>query len=131
MKLVLDAYAVIAYLEKDRGFEFIQESLNKAAKGQDELFMSTVNWGEVYYIVQREFGSHKANEVETLIETFPIQIIPIDKALAKQAAQYKAGHKMSYADCFAAALAKMQKSTLVTGDKEFRAVEGEIKICWI
>jgi len=33
---------------------------------------------------------------------------------------------MSYADCFAAALAKDRKAELVTGDKEFRQVEGEV-----
>jgi predicted nucleic acid-binding protein len=38
---------------------------------------------------------------------------------------------MSYADCFAAALAKLRKAELVTGDEEFKQVEGEIKIRWI
>ncbi len=38
---------------------------------------------------------------------------------------------MSYADAFAVALAKVQKAKLVTGDKEFKAVEGNIRIVWI
>ncbi len=38
---------------------------------------------------------------------------------------------MSYADCFAAALAKHRKSDLVTGDKEFKQVEGEVSIRWL
>jgi len=38
---------------------------------------------------------------------------------------------MSYADAYAAALAKIKKATLVTGDKEFKALENEIKINWI
>jgi predicted nucleic acid-binding protein len=38
---------------------------------------------------------------------------------------------MSYADCFAAALAKDRKCELATGDKEFKQVEGEIGICWL
>jgi predicted nucleic acid-binding protein len=38
---------------------------------------------------------------------------------------------MSYADCFAAALAKDRKSDLVTGDKEFKQVEGEVSIRWL
>ena len=36
---------------------------------------------------------------------------------------------MSYADCFAAALAKVKNSELVTGDPEFKKVE--IKIHWL
>jgi len=38
---------------------------------------------------------------------------------------------MSYADCFAAALARQRKAELVTGDKEFREVEKEVKILWV
>jgi predicted nucleic acid-binding protein len=51
--------------------------------------------------------------------------------LAKKAAELKASRKMSHADCFAAALAKLRKAELVTGDKEFKQVEGEVKILWI
>lgn len=38
---------------------------------------------------------------------------------------------MSYADCFAAALAKENRAELLTGDKEFEQLEGEIKIAWL
>jgi uncharacterized protein with PIN domain len=38
---------------------------------------------------------------------------------------------MSYGDCFAAALAKLRKAELITGDEEFRQMEKEIKILWI
>jgi predicted nucleic acid-binding protein len=39
---------------------------------------------------------------------------------------------MSYADCFAAALAKIKNAELVTGDREFKVVEGELKrIRWL
>ena len=48
-----------------------------------------------------------------------------------QAAGDKSRHKISYADAFAAALAKQQNAELVTGDRQFRALEGEIKIHWL
>jgi hypothetical protein len=35
------------------------------------------------------------------------------------------------ADCFAAALAKQRRVELVTGDKEFKQVEKEIRILWL
>jgi predicted nucleic acid-binding protein len=38
---------------------------------------------------------------------------------------------MSYADCFAAALAKINKAELITGDREFKEVEGEVKVVWL
>jgi len=61
----------------------------------------------------------------------PIEIIDVDIQLAREAARLKAYHKISYADCFAAALAKLHKGEVITGDKEFKAVENEIKIVWL
>jgi uncharacterized protein len=62
-----------------------------------------------------------------------IELVPVDADLhlVRQAATFKATKKMSYADCFAAALAKLRNAELVTGDPEFKAVEGEIKIGWL
>jgi hypothetical protein len=52
--------------------------------------------------------------------------------LVRQAAVFKATKKMSYADCFAAALAKTKNAELVTGDPEFKVTEGELrKIRWL
>ena len=51
--------------------------------------------------------------------------------MARVAGKYKASKKMSYADCMAAALAKIHRAELITGDREFKEVEKEIKICWI
>ena len=66
-----------------------------------------------------------------MFATLAIQILSADLELAKQAAEFKANHKMSYADCFAAGLAKARKAELVTGDKEFKEVEKEVKILWL
>jgi len=79
--------------------------------------------------VSQEAAEQKAQEIAAL----PIDIIGVsdDLALAKQAAIFKARHKMSYADCFAAALAKQKNAELITGDPEFKAVEKEIKINWL
>jgi ribonuclease VapC len=38
---------------------------------------------------------------------------------------------MPYADCFAAALARMRRAELVTGDEDFKMVEKDVKILWI
>jgi predicted nucleic acid-binding protein len=69
--------------------------------------------------------------VAHLISTLPIQIIPVDLELTREAAILKASKKMSYTDCFASALAKLQRAELVTGDEEFKQVEGIVKIFWI
>jgi ribonuclease VapC len=85
----------------------------------------------VYYIVLREFGEKKVNEVEKIIQTLPIEIVDVDLQLAREAARFKAVKKISYADCFAAALAKLREGEVVTGDKEFKVLEGEVNISWV
>ena len=131
MKKVLDAYALLAFLERETGFEKIESYFVTAVERDNPLLMTSVNWGEVYYIVLRECGQEKANEIERIIQTLPIEIKSVDQQLAKEAGRFKAHHKMSYADCFAAALTKINKAELITGDKEFKGVENELKILWM
>ncbi|MDP2969649.1 MAG: type II toxin-antitoxin system VapC family toxin [Deltaproteobacteria bacterium] len=128
---VLDSYSLIAYIENEDGAEKMIEVFRVARDSGRALFLSVVNWGEVYYITLREAGRERAEAVAQLISTLPIQIISVDLELTKQAAEFKAIKKMSYGDCFAAALAKLRKAELVTGDEEFKQVEGEVKILWI
>ena len=131
MAHVLDAFALTAYFEKEPGYEKVQELLTDAASGNRKLFLSTVNWGEVHYVTHRTYGIEQANKIALVIGTFPIEIVDVDLEIAKQAALFKVAHRLSYADCFAAALAKVKKSTLVTGDKEFKSLEDHIKIAWL
>ena len=131
MAHVLDAFALTAYFEKEPGYEKVQELLTEAASGNRKLFLSTVNWGEVHYVTHRNYGLEQANKIAQVIGTFPIEIVDADLEIAKQAALFKVAHRLSYADCFAAALAKVKKSTLVTGDKEFKPLEDQIKIAWL
>lgn len=128
---VLDSYSLLAYIEQEEGYEKIIDCFEKATRTGQNLLLCVVNWGEVFYIIYREYGLSKAQEVAGVIETLPIEIIPGDIELTRQAALFKAGHKMSYADCFAAALTKLRRAELITGDKEFRQLEQEIRINWI
>lgn len=128
---VLDSYSLMTYIEGEASKETVIEVFRSARDSGKPLFLSVVNWGEVFYITLREAGRERAEHVAHLISTLPIQIVPADLELAKQAAEFKATRKMSYADCFAAALAKSRKGELVTGDKEFKQVEGEIRLLWL
>ena len=131
MTRILDAHGLLVFLEKEAGYEKVEQSFVTAVEKDRYLLMTSVNFGEVYYIVLRECGSEKAHEIEKIIRTMPIEIIDVDIQLAREAARFKASHKISYADCFAAALAKLHKGEVITGDKEFKSVESEIKIAWL
>jgi len=128
---VVDSYGLLAYIEGEDGAAKMIEVFRVARDSGRDVLLCVVNWGEVYYITLREAGPERADEVAHLISTLPIQIVPAELELTKQAALFKSKHRMSYADCFAAALAMQRKAELVTGDKEFRQVEKEIKILWL
>jgi len=128
---VLDTHGLLVFLEREPGFEKVKSLFVAALEEDNNLLMTSVNFGEVYYIVLREFGEKKVKEVEKIIQTLPIEIVDVDVQLAREAARFKAVKRISYADCFAAALAKLREGEVVTGDKEFKALEDEVKISWI
>ncbi len=131
-KYVLDSYALIVYFRKQKGWETVRDLLFEAFQSNQKMFLSSINWGEVYYTRLKTGDEEKAEEAIRAIKNMPIEIVEdIDTRLVKQAGKYKALGGISYTDCFAAALAKKENATLVTGDKEFQRLEKEIKILWI
>lgn len=131
---VLDSWALIALFNEEPVAEQVEKLLHAATAGRHTLLMSVVNWGEIYYTTLRRGGESAAKSIASDIAQMPITLVSVDSAnldLVRQAAIFKATKKLSYADCFAAALAKLRKSELVTGDTEFKAVEGDIKIGWL
>ena len=129
--LVLDSWAVIAYLEDEPSGQQIADLIASAHEDAIPVYMSVVNAGEVWYIIAREISEEEANNSIKELRDLRIQFVDVDWELTKEAARYKAHHKMSYADCSAAALANIKKADLITGDKEFKPLEGEIKIALI
>ena len=128
---VLDSYAVLAYLFRERGHETVVALLEKAAESGKNALIVAPNWAEVRYQVQRKTSSARWDEVREKLLALPIEVMPATQDLAELAGAIKAVKKMSLADCFASALAKTHKAEVYTGDPEFKAVEGEIKIVWL
>ena len=116
---VLDSFALLAFFRDETGADAVEKLLNEAAEDKHELYITTVNAGEVYYMASRKDGTGRANLVWEAMLKFPLQKITSDLELSFAAANIKATHKLSYADAFAAALTISKKATLITGDKEF------------
>ena len=128
---VLDASALLSYLEKAEGYETVRDAFSRAAAAGQPLWISSVNWGEVYYILIRHQGLEETEKLIPAICALPLEIVPVDESAAVQAAFYKAGRGLPYADCFAAALARLKKAELITADKDFHAVEKDIPVVWV
>ena len=130
-KYVIDSYSLLAYAENEKGADAVGDIIKKALDDQAEIFLCVINWGEMYYIALQEGGKERAELYKYTFAQYPITIVEANKELTLLAAAFKAFNKISYADAFAAALAKDKKAVLVTGDLEFKRLEKEIKINWI
>ncbi len=128
---LLDSHAVLKFLQKEEGFEVVEQLLRRATKGELKLLMSEINLGEVYYVLLRTQGETAAEEIFAAWLLLPVQRVPIDFDLVLAAARLKAKFAVAYADCFAAAAATRHRASLVTGDPEFRRFGPELPIEWI
>jgi predicted nucleic acid-binding protein len=133
--MVFDAHALMVLFNDEPGANEVEQILIKAESGSPKLLMCIVNWGEIYYSIVRGASQEIAEAKSHEIAGMRIELVPVDSRdleLIRQAALFKARKKMSYADCFAAALAKTRNAELVTGDSEFKVVEAELKkIRWL
>ena len=129
--IVLDSWAVIAYLEDEVAAAKVADLIADAHDEQIPLLMTVVNAGEVWYIVARQTSAADADASIKQLRDLGIEFVDADWGLAKDAGYFKSKNKMSFADAFAAALAKQRKAHLVTGDQEFKQVQNEVTINWV
>ena len=132
--MVLDAHALMVLFNDEPGAKEMEKLLLKAESGSPKLLMSVVNWGDIYYSILRGASQEMADTKAHEIAGMQIELVPVDAddlELVRQAAAFKATRKMSYADCFAAALAKIKNAELVTGDREFKQLARDVKIHWL
>ena len=116
---VLDSFALIAYFRDEPGAETMENLLVTAGKKDSPLHMTDVNYAEVKYSIMKKDGAGAWEEAAKILQSLPIDFHSTNRALADTAADFKARHKISLADAFAAALAKEKKAELITGDPEF------------
>jgi len=128
---VLDSHALLKLLRDEPGAEAVSLILEKAGQRDQPVHMTEVNYAEVQYMVRRKDGDAAWTALANELKAAPIEFHPADRRLADLAADFKARHKISLADAFAAALAKERKTDLVTGDLEFKPLEKEITINWL
>jgi predicted nucleic acid-binding protein len=128
-KFIADAWSILALLQKEESAASrVKQLLEDAQQEKLQLFMSTINLGEVYYRVGKVKGEAEAQKTLELISRLSLEMLPATDERVLAAARWKIHHAISYADAFAAAAAEELKATLVTGDPELKSLEGKIRI---
>ena len=130
-RFVVDSHALLALFQDELGASQVQALLERTNEGDCELFMPVVNLGEALYIVERRLGLEAAQEALAIFDELPIEAVAVDRVLALSAARLKAATAVGYADCFVAALALQLGATVITGDPDFRRLEGAITVLWL
>ena len=132
--IVLDSFALLGYLENETFSERVEKLLKQARQGKIRAYLHAIHLGEVYYITLREQGQDLADLAYARIKAFPLRYIEsIDDEMLRTAGKLKANYPISYADAFAASLAIINHSSLLTGDPEFKKLEKkeDISIEWL
>jgi predicted nucleic acid-binding protein len=128
---VLDANAILDYVQDGSGAATMERVLREALRNDTALLISVINLGEVFYWLWRNQGEQKARQTINDLTLLPLRIIPVDLPQALRAEEFKALHKIPYADGIAAALAVAQKATLITSDRDFEKFGRRIPILWL
>jgi len=129
--IVLDTWAFLAYFQDEPAAKGMEDLIIEAHEKNIRLLMSVVNIAEVWYLLAREESPAEADQSVFDLERLGVRFVEADWRRARLAAGFKAGHAMSLGDCFAAGVAQEYDAALVTGDAEFKQVEGEIEIRWL
>ncbi len=68
---VMDSYAVIVYLERERGYQTVVKQFGECVLGKREILLCVVNWGEVIYHALRSGGEKTARLSEEVMNVLP------------------------------------------------------------
>ncbi len=104
-RYVLDACALLRLAQDEAGADRVAEIMQEASSGQCHLLLHVINFGEVVYRVGKVFGWETAERKRGEMALLPMRVVEFDEDTFWQAVRLKAEHPLSYADCFAAALA--------------------------
>jgi predicted nucleic acid-binding protein len=128
---VFDASALFAFLQKKPGAPKVNRILKDAMRGDAQVLMSAVNYGEVYGSILRAHGADQALAAMRAVGPLPIEVLDATPQRSFQASDVKTRYKLYYVDSFAAALAIEHKATLVTSDSDFRKLGHAFPIVWL
>ncbi len=131
---MLDSSALLAFLYGEPGHERVAELLTTAGD-RTALRLHRIHLGEVYYLFYRKGGETLAEEMLADVRQLPIILEDrVSPALMREAGRLKALYRLSYADAFAAGLARVRHGTLVSADRrEFEPLETarEVSVSWV
>lgn len=120
--MVIDTSAVLAILQNEPERRAFNELIEKAPTRS----MSVPSWVEASMVLQSRFGAEGMRDLDRLVETARIEIVPVDQEQGEEAREAfrrfgKGRHAagLNFGDCFSYGLAKSLGQPLLFKGNDF------------
>ena len=130
-KILLDAYGLLLFLQKEGPYHVIKTIFRNAQAEDNPVLVNEMSLGEVFHITASVHSIEKAETFMPLLEILPLEIITNCLDDFMQAARIKAQYTIGTVNSLVVATASVRSALLVTGDPEFKKVDGLIPIQWL
>jgi len=121
---VLDTSALLTLIEDEAGAETVERVIRSS-----RVVLPAVVLMEVFYILRQERGEAEAYRLYAHCREIADELVSeLDEPTVLQAGRFKADHKVSLADAWIAAVAKLKGAILVHKDPELEALEGLVEM---
>ena len=125
---LLDTSALFSYTDNEKGADIIEDVLQAANQGRLVVFLSSMSLMELYYITHQEMGEDAARQLVLLVRSLPVRELPLSDDLILPAGDLKARYRISVADAWIAATAKIHHLHLIHKDPEFEPLKEELAL---
>lgn len=125
---LLDTSALFAYTDNEKGSDLIEGILEAAREEKLVVCLSSMSIMELYYVSYEEMGEEAARQLVVLTRSLPIQELPLAEDLILPAGDFKARYRLSVADAWIAATAKVHNLNLIHKDPEFEPLKDELML---
>jgi ribonuclease VapC len=122
----LDTSAILTLRDDEPGAERVAMLL----EGPDPCFACFITRMEVLYRVWKDAGERSGRLAYEQLQSLPIQWVDQTEPLLLEASRIKALHRLSVADAWIAAAARLSRATLLHKDPEFEAIT-ELDQSWL
>lgn len=119
--IILDSSALIAFLAKEPRAQAVTSYRSRLA-------IPFIALTELMYFVWRRLGEEEAVAHCTLVTEWNRPILWPDEKILITAARFKAQYSLGLADSFIAAFSRVYQAPLLTKDRDYRRLRGEVTL---
>jgi predicted nucleic acid-binding protein len=128
-KFILDSSAILRFLDREAGYDRVEDILLARAHGFADVIVISVHWGEVALRLFRRSGKSVQQSAMAEFLLMGIELVPATAERAVRAALIRARLEIPYVDAFGVELAgESAAHVFVTADFDLKPAAHEVKI---